>query len=234
MKALIAFIFILLSIKAGAQDTTFFKEEDYDVTLIKDLTDTNKVVEKYYYKSGEISTIETHYSNYSKKEKNGSSKTWYKGGQLKIDANYVNDKLNGRLQTYWDNGQLKREDYYDNGKLIEGKVYNTDGKPAVYYDYEIFPEYTGGINELVRYLSTNIKYPKKARRENVSGKVILKFIVDTDGSIQNITVLNSVSKELDKEAIRVVKKMPKWKPGLFDGKTAKVYYTLPIKFKLTD
>ena len=235
----LAFIFTL---NLCAQDTLFYdidwketeslKKAEYYTIIIKDISDTNKVEERSYFKSQQIRQI-IYYSSYNKYIRTGTSKTWYRTGKLKEEATSSENKLNGKLQTFWDNGQIKRDDTYNMGKLIDGKIYNSDGTQVPYYDYEIAAQYPGGINELVRYLSTKIKYPKKARRQNISGKVILKFYVDTDGSIQNITVKQSVSEELDKEAIRVVKKMPKWDPAIFDGSKVKSYYLLPISFKFT-
>ncbi len=242
MKRLIIFLFITIGVKAYCQDTLFYdkdwkktdsyRKSEYYTIVTRDNSDTSKAKETSYFKSGQIRQ-EIFYSNYSKYKREGVCKTWYKDGKLKEEANYTDNKLNGKLQTFWDNGQLKRDDIYELGKLKEGSIYNSDGTPTQYYDYEIMPQFPGGFNELVRYLSTNIKYPKKARRQGISGKVVLKFIVDVDGSIQNITVEKSVSEELDEEAIRVVKKMPKWQPGLFDGTKVKVYYLLPVSFKLT-
>lgn len=241
MKKLITYLIMVLSSKTFCQDTIFYdndwkktdsyRKSEYYSIITRDKLDTAKAKEISYFKSGQIRK-EVFYLNYTMHYREGICKTWYKNGKLKEDANYKDNKLNGRLQTFWDNGQLKRDDTYELGKLKEGSLYNSDGSPTQYYDYEIMPQYPGGINELVRYISTNIKYPKKARRNGVSGKVVIKFIVDTDGSIQDVTVEKSVSEELDEEAIRLVKNMHKWQPGLVDGTLTKVYYFLPISFKL--
>ena len=93
--------------------------------------------------------------------------------------------------------------------------------------------FPGGIQELYKYLSDNIEYPAVSRENNSQGKTILRFIVNTDGSITSIEVIKSSGDMyLDKEAIRVVSGMPKWKPGMKNGRSVRCYFTLPISFKL--
>jgi len=97
---------------------------------------------------------------------------------------------------------------------------------------EIMPEFIGGINMMNEYLSENIKYPSKAREIGVQGKVFVQFIVGKDGEIRDIKIIRGVNKWLDEEAIRVVKEMPKWKPGKQSGRPVSVLFNLPINFKL--
>lgn len=97
---------------------------------------------------------------------------------------------------------------------------------------EVMPQFPGGTSELMRYLGTNIKYPTIAAENGIEGRVTLKFVVSKDGSISNIQVLRSLDPSCDKEAIRVVKGMPKWIPGMQNGHPVPVYFTLPVLFKL--
>ena len=94
------------------------------------------------------------------------------------------------------------------------------------------PEFPGGTSEMYKYLSKNIKYPGAASRANVSGKVFMSFVVNVDGSIQDVTVLKGLGFGCDEEAMRVVKAMPKWKPGKQSGRAVRVKYNLPINFQL--
>ncbi len=94
------------------------------------------------------------------------------------------------------------------------------------------PEFPGGLLKMTEFLSNNIIYPKKARRDEVEGRLVLSFVVDKSGKIQNILVIKSVRADLDNEAIRVVKNMPKWKPGVQKGSCVQVQYQLPVMFKL--
>ena len=93
-------------------------------------------------------------------------------------------------------------------------------------------EFQGGTTELMKYLRDNIKYPAIARDGTIQGRVVLRFVIEKDGSVNGITVLKSVHELLDKEAIRVVKSMPSWKAGKQGGRNVRSYFTLPVNFKL--
>lgn len=95
-------------------------------------------------------------------------------------------------------------------------------------------EFPGGMDAMREYLKKNMMYPMSAKEAGIQGKCYLRFIVNTDGSISNVRVVRGVADcpECDKEAMRVVKNMPNWKPGRMNGKDVKMYFTLPIAFKL--
>ncbi|MDE7180623.1 MAG: energy transducer TonB [Muribaculaceae bacterium] len=93
-------------------------------------------------------------------------------------------------------------------------------------------EFPGGQAALMKYLSNNIRYPEVAQQNDIQGRVVVKFVVEKDGSIGNVTIARGVDKDLDREAIRVVKKMPKWQPGKNNGVAVRSYFTLPVTFKL--
>lgn len=93
-------------------------------------------------------------------------------------------------------------------------------------------EFKGGRDALSKWLSNNLRYPELAQQNNVEGKVMVKFTVEKDGSISNPTIMKGVDKDLDKEAIRVVSKMPKWNPGKNNGVAVRSYFYLPVVFKL--
>ena len=107
-------------------------------------------------------------------------------------------------------------------------------EPEIFDRAEVNPAFPGGIAALMGYLGKNIIYPSLARENSLEGKVIVKFYVDTDGAVKDPVVLkDGVGGGCAEEAIRVIKKMPKWSPGLQRGKPVKVYYTLPVSFKLS-
>lgn len=97
---------------------------------------------------------------------------------------------------------------------------------------EQMPEYPGGIKALLDYLCQNVKYPADAEKQKVEGRVIATFVVETDGTINNVEVVKPVFPSLDAEAIRVLQGMPKWTPGKQSGKEVRVKYTVPINFNL--
>ena len=97
---------------------------------------------------------------------------------------------------------------------------------------EEMPSFPGGQGALMQYLGSNIKYPVVAQENGVQGRVIVGFVVEPDGSISGVNVMRSVDPSLDKEAMRVVKSMPKWKPGKQNGSAVRVKYTVPVVFRL--
>ena len=94
------------------------------------------------------------------------------------------------------------------------------------------PEFPGGQSALMKYLSENIRYPVIAQENGIEGRVICSFVVERDGSITDVQVVRGVDPSLDKEAVRVIQSMPKWKPGKQRGKPVRVRFTLPIVFRL--
>ena len=102
----------------------------------------------------------------------------------------------------------------------------------VYDQVEQMPEFPGGMPAMIEYLQTNMKYPEDAVKQKVGGRVMVMFVVETDGTISNVRVARNVFPSLDAEAVRVVKAMPKWKPGKEKGRRVRVNYTLPVVFSI--
>ena len=103
---------------------------------------------------------------------------------------------------------------------------------TVYKKVETMPEFPGGENGLFKFIQENVQYPEQAKKDSISGKVFVSFVVSKTGEVKDVAVLRGVRPDLDNEAIRVVKAMPKWKPGMDKGKAVNVQYNLPIKFNL--
>ncbi len=96
---------------------------------------------------------------------------------------------------------------------------------------EQMPEFPGGMEALFKYMAENMKYPEDAKKQQVEGRVLVQFIVETDGSVSNTEVLMRVFPSLDAEAVRVISGMPKWIPGKQNGKVVRVKYTIPVSFR---
>lgn len=109
-------------------------------------------------------------------------------------------------------------------------VSQTDQK--VFDTVEQIPEYPGGMQAMIEFLQTNMKYPEDAAKQKVEGRVMVQFVVETDGSVSDVHVAKQVFPSLDAEAIRVVQAMPKWMPGKEKGKVVRVKYNLPIVFRM--
>lgn len=97
---------------------------------------------------------------------------------------------------------------------------------------EVMPQYPGGQIAMMKYIMENMKYPEQAMKKGIQGRVAVSFIIEKDGSISNVRPIHSVHTLLDKEAVRVVKSMPKWSPGKQHGKPVRVQLIVPIMFKL--
>ena len=110
------------------------------------------------------------------------------------------------------------------------KTIVSQSKQNVYDAVEQMPEFPGGMPAMMEFLQTNIKYPKDAIKQNVGGRVMVMFVVEPDGSLSNVRVARKVFPSLDAEAVRVVKAMPKWKPGKEKGRAVRVNFTLPVVF----
>lgn len=93
-------------------------------------------------------------------------------------------------------------------------------------------EFPGGQAAMMKWLSNNIRYPESAQQNGISGRVVVKFIVEKDGSISGASIVKGVDRDLDQEALRVVKRMPKWQPGKNNGQPVRSYFNLPVTFRL--
>ncbi len=126
----------------------------------------------------------------------------------------------------------------DKFKAVQEAVVVKEPEPEKPKEDEVFvaveqqAEFPGGMPALMKWLSNNIRYPEAAQQNDVQGRVIVKFIVEKDGSVSQAQIVKGVDKDLDKEALRVVNKMPKWQAGKNNGVAVRSYFTLPVNFKL--
>ena len=110
---------------------------------------------------------------------------------------------------------------------------NTKQEKEIPFDMvETMPEFPGGEQAMYKFIIDNIIYPTNAKEQGIAGKVYVRFVVEKDGSITDVKTMRDFNPELDAEAIRVIKMMPKWKHGTQQGKPVRVMFTLPINFKL--
>ncbi|PKP17750.1 MAG: hypothetical protein CVU05_14970 [Bacteroidetes bacterium HGW-Bacteroidetes-21] len=142
-----------------------------------------------------------------------------------IDDNQKGDDLTGLLPS---------DDPYPTIIDIAPIVDKPDPDPLDPWKLEVQPQFIGGDEALISFLEKNLDYPDEAVRENISGKVFIKFIIDEKGKVTDINVERGVHYDLDNEALRVVSLMPDWKPGFAGGKYVKSYFILPINFKFSN
>lgn len=118
--------------------------------------------------------------------------------------------------------------------LANTKVMAQDTKTTndeVFAIVEVMPEFPGGMDSLMSFVAKNVNYPEEAQEKGISGRVMVKFVVEKDGSVNDVQVVRGVAPTIDAEAVRVVQAMPKWKPGMQKGEPVRVSYTLPLVFK---
>lgn len=186
------------------------------------------------------------------KEKNGKMRTrllretlLYPDGATQEDLviTYLKKEEGRETQTYdrklfYPNGAIQYSETVDKNGEQECIYYKPNGKidkkPEVQIPtYQTMPTYPGGTKALIQFLSDNVKYPEVAKKNGIQGRVIVQFVVAADGSIDKAKVIRSGGdKSLDKEAVRVIKAMPNWKPGTVRGKPGRFHYTVPVNFKL--
>lgn len=181
-----------------------------------------------YYRSGKI----RYKYLYDNGEKNGLAIKYDTLNRVTWSANYKYDNIDGELLDYWDNGILKRKEIYKDDIMQEGACYDHKGNDTAYYPLEQMPMFVGGEDELYAFLGKNIRYPLEAKENGISGRIYIQFTVEKDGAITEINELNYLGAGLNKESVRVIKKMPKWIAGEQDGHKVRVKFTLPLSFQL--
>jgi protein TonB len=229
----------LLSLSCFSQDTLWLNASfvkvrrdsasQYQVTTRTPGDSVGATVRTYGISNNLIN--EYQYGNYKARQLHGHQKTWHENGRIKSDINYYADSLDGELITYWDNGQLRRKDIYEKSRLISGNCYTRMGQDTTYVEYRVMPQFSGGLEALRAYLNRNLKYPVEARKAGIEGSVRVRFIVDKDGTISDLVVIQG-HPLLVPEALRVVNKMPPWIPGKMEGESSKFNYILPVTFRL--
>jgi TonB family protein len=151
---------------------------------------------------------------------------------IKEEGDVKDGKKNGAWKGTLNKGKVTFTEEYADGKFIKGTRTEETGNTINYTVKEALPAFEGGESAFGRYLGQNIRYPPGAKERNIQGRVILGFVIETDGRLSGFKILKSVSPDIDAEAIRVLSQSPKWNPGIQHGAAVKVAYTMPINFTL--
>ena len=162
-----------------------------------------------------------------------------------VDADKVKNEVMDMETQKEDNtarGVVNQEgsDDADKFKAVQEQVIVKEPEPEVvkHEPEKIFvaveqpAEFPGGAAAMMKWLSNNIRYPESAQQNGISGRVVVKFVVEKDGSIGQPSIVKGVDRDLDQEALRVVKRMPKWQPGKNNGQPVRSYFNLPVTFRL--
>ena len=160
-----------------------------------------------------------------------------------VDADKVQNEVMDMEEQKEDNtarGVVNQEgsDDVDKFEAVKEQVIVKEPEPEKPKEEEIFvaveqpAEFPGGQAALMKWLSNNIRYPEAAQQNDIQGRVVVKFVVEKDGSVAHAEIARGVDKDLDREALRVVNKMPKWQPGKNNGVAVRSYFNLPVTFRL--
>ena len=248
LKKQIAIVLFLLPMALYGQDTIYM-DKNHEKTKLKTLAESyrlkrpdpavegGKIVTEYYL-SGKLKSeyhVVVVLDEKTKKNKDvqeGTFKMWYESGQLKRDIDYHQNKIDGYLTTYWENGKQKRHDLYQEDNVVEGKCYDEKGHETAYYPFHTWAEFTGGEKVMLLLISTSLKCPVDAQKARIRGEVIVHFVIDTTGLVTDIRIKKGLCPSIDKEVMRVISMLTRFRPGETDGEKAPEGNTLPIFFHL--
>jgi periplasmic protein TonB len=250
MKRLSLIFFILLFKNSYSQETiTYLNDHGESVKekkasfLLQQLKVNDSLWEFNFYElyGPIIKTIQT--KDEKGTVKNGIYKN-FQNGIVDTIGYYANGLPDKKWKIYTDRGRIIKELKYENGNFVSEKdsaQINTELKKEIdslklstqtFSKVEIESEFAGGLPAWQRYLIKNLRYPDRAVSNYVQGNVIIQFIVNKDGKIENSEVIKSVEYSLDKEALRMIKNSPDWIPAVQNGRKVKSYKKQPINFRL--
>jgi TonB family protein len=157
---------------------------------------------------------------------------WREDGSLDYKCVYKKDKLNGESKWYHKNGKVSSVEVHKKGKLVSYEHLTESGKKVdnpIYFKRARFP---GGNAGIQKYIVSEVGYPALALENDISGSVQLYFVINKVGKVIDVKVIKSVHSSLDKEAIRVIKKMPRWTPAVQHNRKLNMSFRLPVKFEI--
>lgn len=162
---------------------------------------------------------------------------YYLTGELYMTGKFSSlepEVREGDFVWYYKDGKKKRLISYERSVRVNFKYWDINGNEIKGENIAVekMPQFPKGDKGLIEFIQSNLRYPKSAAQFKIQGMVLVRFTVDEKGKVTNPTVIRSVHQLLDSEALRVVKLLPEWKPGTSDGEPVKVYYTLPMMFRL--
>lgn len=126
----------------------------------------------------------------------------------------------------------KGESDNDDASTLQPVAVDNNDNPLNFRVVEQLPEFPGGMAAFVKWLTDNLRYPPMAQKQNIQGRVVVTFIINRDGSTSDLKIAKSVHPMLDREALRVARMMPNWKPGVNNGKPCRTLFAIPIEFKI--
>lgn len=241
MRVLLCLFLLFCGSYVYSQDTVFYNGNErvgyreyctyFEVT--KQEKKKNTFTTRTYYNNGRKRSVLPFFIDESgMRILEGKKRKWFENGKIQQVVHYKNSRLHGKVKSYYTRGKIKRRDVYRDGNLVKGQCWDQNGRKIAHRPYFVAAQYAGGDAGRQKFLSDNLRYPNVARENEIQGKVKLSFVIEKDGSISTVQVMNSVHEALDKEAQRVVMKMPKWHPATEDDEPVRCHFALPIQFRL--
>ena len=197
------------------------KAESVYHRVIKKSSDAKLYLVSDYYNTGELQMTGT-YLSLEPEVKDGQFIWWFKNGQKRAETLFKDRNAIKEIQ--WDSTgkvTLRRE-------LVD-IIHNEDGKKVATKAYlEVAPAFEGGMSAVNTFIKANFRYPQELEGDQPHGKIMVSFAIDTKGKVTNVNVEQGLNPLLDAEAMRVIKKLPDWKPGILDGKPVAIRISIPI------
>jgi TonB family protein len=176
---------------------------------------------------------------FNEEEKLFYVKDYYPNHGLQMSGKYLSfdpQVRQGKFFWFFSNGQLRQVTEYDHNEVIDVITsFDEQGnmmESIEWADVDTPPEFPGGIENFLNYIDDNLRYPRKAVKNGIQGRVVVSFVLDKEGKPDKIKVRKSVDPMLDKEAIRVIEKSPRWKPAIHHGNLVEMPILIPINFIL--
>jgi len=241
MKFNVLFLFLFAQIiNTYSQDTIRYLNDNfndtikYSATNIVHINYTDSIpYTKWYYKNS-LSWKQGPF-DFVTKTKNGVWQHFSDMNTITREGKYVRDSMEGLWTYYHATGEICGEVEYKNNKVIDAKYFDTKGRKVKKKKANIFPEFPGGQNKLLKYIAENIYYPPEAKAKNWQGKAVVEFVINKNGEVSNVRIKKSTQYQiLDIEAARIILSLPRWNPGKQHNQPVFVRYSVPINFRLVE
>lgn len=169
---------------------------------------------------------------YQRGQLHGLAQAWYPSGRRRWQLGYVRGQRHGSLRGWSAAGRLLRLETYRRGVRTGGRCFTTKGRDTAYFELNRPASFAGGPDSLRGWVARRLRYPAVAMRNQVEGRVYVRFHIDKQGQVQGPWVRRGLGAGCDEEALRVIGLMPCWRPAVAEGQAVPVEYELPVEFSL--
>ncbi len=203
-------------------------------------------VVREYYPSGKLRSYSP-YAHVRRHYRHGRFLDYYESGQLHWQEDFIANKRQGDFLVYYPDGTLRRRDHYEADQRTAGECFGPDGHAVAYFEYEqypVYPEGDGSFRAIVTAIQQRIRYPAEALRHRLAGTIKVKFIVNTQGEVQDAAIIGGVNetqfkgatldaaRAMEATVLQAVRDLKRFRPGMRDGVVVPITYTAPISFRI--